>query len=103
LKIFSCLSLFVLLFTFEKNRRMDPSEFANSPIKERIYLIFEHGNEIAARQFLYFNIKLYTLFGFFAEVWYIPNSNKIDKVEVLSTDEILSLYKNEFDISELLN
>jgi hypothetical protein len=82
---------------------MNASEFANCPLKEKVYLVFEHGNEVAVRQFLYFNIKLYTLFGFFAEVWYVPNNNKIDKVEVLSTDEILNLYKNEFDISELLN
>ena len=81
---------------------MDVPEFNKYPLKERIYLIFEHGNEIASRKFLYFNIKLYSLFGFFAEVWYIPNSNKIEKVESLSTDEILILYKNEFDITELL-
>lgn len=80
---------------------MQPYEFTKSSLKERIYLVFEHGNEIATRQFLYFNIKLYTLFGFFAEVWYIPHSNKIEKAELLSTDEILHLYKNEFDISEL--
>jgi len=81
---------------------MDDKKFSKLPLKEKIYLIFEHGNEIATRQFLYFNIKLYTLFGFFAEVWYVPSGNKIEKVEILSTDEILSLYKNEFDISELL-
>jgi hypothetical protein len=81
---------------------MDDKKFSKLPIKEKIYLIFEHGNEIATRQFLYFNIKLYTLFGFFAEVWYVPSGNKIEKVEILSTDEILNLYKNEFDISELL-
>ena len=81
---------------------MDAIQFNNYPLKEKVYLLFEHGNELVSRQFLYFNIKLYTLFGFFAEVWYVPNSNKIEKVEVLTTDEILSLYKNEFDISELL-
>lgn len=81
---------------------MDAKEFDQCPIKEKVYLVFEHGNEIAARQFLYFNVKLYTLFGFFAEVWYVTNNNKIEKVETLSIDEILNLYKNEFDISELL-
>ncbi len=81
---------------------MDVFEFDNYPIKEKVYLVFEHGNEIASREFLYFTIKLYTLFGFFAEVWYIPNSNKIEKVETLNVDEILKLYKNEFDITELL-
>ncbi len=81
---------------------MNATEFANLPLKEKVYLIFEHGNEIASRQFLYFDIKLYSFFEFFAEVWYIPNNNKIDRVEVVSTDEVLSLYKSEFDISELL-
>ncbi|MFW5891939.1 MAG: hypothetical protein ACOCUQ_00925 [Bacteroidota bacterium] len=81
---------------------MDEMQFNNYPLKEKVYLLFEHGNELASRQFLYFNIKLYTLFGFFAEVWYVPNNNKIEKVEILTVDEILSLYKNEFDISELL-
>jgi len=80
---------------------MNANEFAILPVKEKVYLVFEHGNEITTRQFLYFNIKLYTLFDFFAEVWYIPTSNKIDRVEILSTDEILILYKNEFDISDL--
>ncbi len=82
---------------------MNEKDFAILPLKEKVYLVFEHGNEVAVRQFLYFNIKLYTLFGFFAEVWYIPNNNKIEKVDVLTTDEILTLYKNEFDISELLS
>jgi hypothetical protein len=81
---------------------MDDKNFATYPLKEKVYLIFEHGNEIATRHFLYFHIKLYTLFGFFAEVWYVPSGNKIDKVETLNTDEILSLYKHEFDITELL-
>lgn len=81
---------------------MDHKKFTTFPLKEKIYLVFEHGNEIATRQFLYFNIKLYTLFGFFVEVWYVPSGNKIEKVETLSTDEILSLYKNDFDISDLL-
>lgn len=81
---------------------MKDSDFANYPLKEKVYLVFEHGNEIASRQFLYFNIKLYALFGFFAEVWYVPNNNKIEKVDAISVDEILNLYKKEFDISELL-
>jgi len=81
---------------------MKVREFDKYPLKEKVYLVFEHGNEIAVRKFLYFDIKLYTLFDFFAEVWYVPNNNKIEKVETLTTDEILSLYKNEFDISGLL-
>ncbi len=81
---------------------MKAPEFSNFPLQQKTYLVFEHGSEVASRQFLYFNIKLYTLFGFFAEIWYVPKNNKIEKVELLSEDEILVLYKKEFDISELL-
>ncbi len=81
---------------------MKAPEFNNYPLQQQAYLLLDQGTEIASRQFLYFNIKLYTLSGFFAEIWYVPKYNKIEKIEVLSTDEILSLYKNEFDISQLL-
>ncbi|TVQ13554.1 MAG: hypothetical protein EA361_09355 [Bacteroidetes bacterium] len=81
---------------------MKAPEFKNIPLQQKTYLVFEYGSEIATRQFLYFNIKLYTLFGFFAEVWYVPKNNKIEKIELLSVDEILAMYKKEFDISELL-
>ncbi|MFO7977871.1 MAG: hypothetical protein R6U64_04365 [Bacteroidales bacterium] len=81
---------------------MTKSEFHQLPVKEKVYLIFEYGQEITSRQFLYFNIKLYHVYNFFAEVWYIPSGNKIEKVEPLNLDEVLHLYKNYFDISELL-
>ena len=81
---------------------MTQAQFYELPLKEKVYQIFEYGQEITSRPFLYFNIKLYHIYDFFAEVWYVPSGNKIDKVEVLNIDEVLHLYKNNFDISELL-
>ncbi len=81
---------------------MTQKEFEQAPLKEKVYRVFEKGKEITSRQFLHFNIKLYTLYGFYVEVWYVPAANKIDRVETLSVDEILSIYKNQFDISKLL-
>jgi len=81
---------------------MTESEFAHLSLKEKVHIIYDSGNEIASRRFLYFNIKLYSVMDFFAEVWYAPAGNRIERVEALTVDEILVLYKKEFDISGLL-
>lgn len=81
---------------------MNQSSFEKATLKEKVYIVLEQGREISSRQFLYYNIKLYMLHDFFAEIWYIPSSNKFDKVETLILDEVLSIYRNDFDISSLL-
>ncbi|MEE4177997.1 MAG: hypothetical protein V2I46_10840 [Bacteroides sp.] len=81
---------------------MDQSAFDKASLKEKVYILLEQGREISSRQFLYYNIKLYILHEFFAEIWYVPSSNKIDKVETLIMDEVLHIYRNDFDISSLL-
>ncbi|MFO7873232.1 MAG: hypothetical protein R6U62_01980 [Bacteroidales bacterium] len=81
---------------------MNKSKFDNAPLKEKVYQILEKGKPITNRQFLHFNIRLYGLNDFFAEIWYIPAVNKIDRVETLTTDEVLHMYKRFFDISDLL-
>ena len=81
---------------------MDRASFEKATFKEQVYIVLEQGKEITSRQFLFYVIKLYSLSDFFAEVWYIPTSNKIDKVEILDVDEMLHLYRHDFDISSLL-
>ncbi len=81
---------------------MDKSAFLKAAFKEKVHYVLEHGKQISARQFLYYTIKLYSISDFFAEIWYIPFSNKIDKVELLDIDDVLHLYRNDFDISSLL-
>ena len=81
---------------------MNQASFEKATFKEKVYIVLEQGREISARQFLYYHIKLYMLHDFFAEIWYIPSSNKIDKVETLILDEVLHIYRNQFDISSLL-
>lgn len=81
---------------------MEEAQFAHLSLKEKVHIIFDYGNEITSRRFLHFNIKLYSVMDFFAEVWYAPADNRIERVEALTVDEILILYKKEFDISGLL-
>jgi hypothetical protein len=81
---------------------MERSAFEKASLKEKVYITLKQGKEISSRQFLFYNIKLYSLSDYFAEVWYVPTSNKIDKVETLSIDEVFYVYRNDFDISSLL-
>lgn len=76
-------------------------EFSELTLEDKVYKVFENGQEILSRQFLYFDIKLYSLYDFYVELWYVPSVNKIDRVDTLNLDEVLKLYKHEFDISGL--
>ncbi len=80
---------------------MKKSDFERAPLKEKVYRIFESGNHITDRRFLHFQIRLFALQDFYAEIWYVPSTNKIDRVHTLTLDEVLQIYNSNFDISGL--
>lgn len=82
---------------------MKKLEFERAPLREKVYQVLQNGKPITARQFLHYHIKLYAFSDFFVELWYVPASNKIDRVETMLLDEMLHSYKNFFDITDLLN
>jgi hypothetical protein len=82
---------------------MKKSEFEHAPLREKVYKVLQNGKPIISRQFLHYHIRLFAYSDFFVELWYIPASNKIDRVETLSLDEVLHAYKSSFDISDLLS
>jgi hypothetical protein len=81
---------------------MTKKEFEKAPLDRKVYTVFESGSELASRQFLHCHIKLFALDNYYAEVFYVPATNKIHKVEALSLDEVLQIYQNQLDISSLL-
>lgn len=81
---------------------MDKNQFEKLPLKEKVYLVLEQGKSVSNRQFLFYQITLYGFSDYFAEIWYIPATNKIDKIVLLTIDETLQLYQHDFDISSLL-
>lgn len=81
---------------------MNRTDFQRAPLKEQVFRVLESGKTISDRRFLYFHIKLYALYDFFVELWYIPTVNKIDRVETLGIDEVLDIYSSSFNISDLL-
>lgn len=81
---------------------MEKSNFEKLPLRKKVFHVLERGKAITARQFLHYHIKLYAYSDFFVELWYIPAVNKIEKAEVLNVDDVLQIYKNDFDITGLM-
>lgn len=55
-------------------------------------LVFQEGRYIGMREYYNYSINLYSLYDFFVEVWYSPDENKIEKIEVLESEKTLDLY-----------
>ena len=91
-----------MLGSFKEFAVIKREQFDQAPVKEKIYRVLDEGKEITGRVFLHNQIKLYAMHGFYAELWYVPAINKISRVESLGIDEVLQIYKKQFDISGLL-
>ena len=55
-------------------------------------IIFNKGKYITIRYYYNFAINLYLYNGYYVEVFYLPDSNKIDTIEILNNNKILDLY-----------
>jgi len=82
---------------------MDSNSFNKLPIQEKLEAILNEGSRLFNRTFLHYTIQLYSINDFYAEVWYLPFSNKVDKIETLSAEDVIRLYPHNTDISNLLS
>lgn len=80
---------------------MTIDEFMSLPKPERVHRVLTQGSELMHRIYIYYTIKLFQYSDFFVEIWYLPSSNKIDKIRIVDIEDVLHLYENEIDISDL--
>lgn len=80
---------------------MTSSVFRQLPRIEQIQLLFDNGHELTGRFYLFFNIRLYTLQGLFVEVWYHQVTNRIDRIMVVDSADVLTLYENQISIGDI--
>ncbi len=76
-------------------------DFLSLPKPERVHRVLTEGYELIHRLDKQHTIKLFKFSDFFVEIWYLPASNKIDKIRIRDMEEVLLLYENEIDISDL--
>lgn len=82
---------------------MTIDEFMSLPKPERVHRVLTQGSELMHRIYIYYTIKLFQYSDFFVEIWYLPSSNKIDKIRIVDIEDVLHLYENEIDISDLFS
>lgn len=80
---------------------MNIDEFLSMPKAERVHRVLTQGHQLMSRIYVYYTIRLYHFADFFVEIWYLPGSNKIDKIRIVDMDDVLHLYEKDIDISDL--
>lgn len=68
---------------------------------EKVSNVFGAGKELLSRLEDDYSISLYTLYGFFVEVWYKNPAKKIEKIEVCDLDWVAKYYENEIELASL--
>ena len=80
---------------------MTEKEFIRLKIQDQLMIVFDSGEEIASRLYVGFNIKLYSVFDFYIEIWYIKNESKIDRINIIDTEKVSRLYSSAIDITDI--
>jgi hypothetical protein len=76
-------------------------EFRKLSVFRQVELLFDKGRHVLSRIYLFYNVHLYTLSGFYAEIWYRQADNKIDRVILLDPSDVLDLYDNQIGLSDI--
>jgi hypothetical protein len=80
---------------------MESKEFKKLTIFRQVELLFESGRHVLSRIYLFYNVHLYILSGFYAEIWYRQADNKIERVIVIDQSDVLDLYDNQIGLSDI--
>jgi hypothetical protein len=81
---------------------MTPKQFKQLTSLQQVELLFDKGQEVMTRIFIFYNVRLYALSDFFVEVWYRQTTNKIDRIIVLETNDVLDIYDGQIRLDDLI-
>jgi hypothetical protein len=81
---------------------MDVDEFHRRTVDERVRLVWEHGSFLCLRHAKRCSVMLYHMGGFFAEVWYLPQENRIDSICGFTGKACLEPYLEMIDLQGLM-
>ena len=81
---------------------MKSDDFRKLTTFRQVEMLFEKGQHVLSRIYLFYNVHLYTLAGFYAEIWYRQADNKIERVVILDQADVLDLYDNQIGLSDII-
>ena len=71
---------------------MNINTFNKLSIQQKGETVFSSGKYLAVRFYYNYAVNLYLLDDLLIEVFYFSETNKIEKIEVLTDDKILNMY-----------
>lgn len=80
---------------------MKSDDFRKLTIFRQVEMLFDEGHHVLSRIYLFYNVHLYTLSGFYAEIWFRQADNKIERVILLDETDVLDLYDNQIGLSDI--
>ncbi|OFY96729.1 MAG: hypothetical protein A3K10_15685 [Bacteroidetes bacterium RIFCSPLOWO2_12_FULL_31_6] len=81
---------------------MNERQFKEFDLNERMNIINLNGVFVAQRSYYNHSINLYTVYGFFVEVWYANFENRITKIQIVQRLLVEKYYLDKIDISNIL-
>ncbi len=76
-------------------------DFQNLTEDLKSYVLLNNGKHVAERNYSIYSIQLYAVYGFYVEVYYLPGSDEIDQIIAVNSDEVLELYLDSIDVSDI--
>lgn len=80
---------------------MKSDDFRKLTIFRQVEMLLDKGHHVLSRIYLFYNVHLYALAGFYAEIWYRQADNKIERVIILDESDVLDLYDNQIGLSDI--
>jgi len=65
----------------------------------KLKLLYTHGVFLMTRIYDNFRINLYSIYGFFVEVWYNDDTNSTDKIRTFKSINALEPYLNKIKLN----
>ncbi len=76
------------------------TEFDVLPTVEKVYTLFDLGDELDVREDRGYRIKLYLISDFFVELWFGIKHPEDTQMISLSEEEVMEVYSERIDISQ---
>jgi hypothetical protein len=77
---------------------MKPNRFEHLSLEEKVDELSERGVYLMCRQNSIYNVFLYGIGGLYVEVMYFKKNNRIQNIEVVSTDKVIDFYLDEMSL-----
>ncbi len=78
---------------------MNERQFKEFDLNERMDIVNLNGSYVGNRSYYNHSINLYTVYGYFVEVWYFNAENRITKVQVANRQLVDLMYSDRINIT----